>query len=725
MGLSEFDRKTGIVEAGQYPQSTNTTARQVPPGKRKPRRWLGALLLVEGLCILTVLAIGGYLLYRSSQGAQPQPSRTPDILYTASAPPQVSVSAAPPSPTSTTGIPTPTLTQMPLMLPSSTPAEFRMPERTVSPGNANALAELAHWGLGQVQKIAWSPDGRWLAVPSNFGIHLYDAVTLKEVRFIEADLSGEETRLFSAGVAFSPDGNYLASASNSLALWEVATGRLLWTQTANTGGQLAFSPDGSLLVTRGVEYSDLNFWEASTGTKLRKIPGDFSYLYDLAFSPDGQLLAAATWDSVQAWNSATGIPAYTVDQPGGAECLAFSPDGKALATCGLEGILRLWHADTGKFLRTFGLVPIEVIEAVFSPDSQTIATGSDTGRVQLWDAKSGAKRLDTEGHSTHAFSLAYRPDGRALASAGNDGRVNIWDAGSGARLQTIDGFTFELTSVAFSPDGELLLARDWANTQIWDPKSRALLRIIPGDQPGSRALAVSRSGSLFATGTDKARIQVWDLRTGTLQETLGSYTDPGDGLAGVVSIAINPDEHSLAYSLEYYILEIWDLTSGKRLADLKGHYGTIVALDYSPDGQTLASASVDGTIKLWNAHSGDLLRTITGVSTEVKCLAFSPDGSTLASGAGDKSIRIWNVSSGTLQTTLKTEKTVTVIAFSPDGSLLVSGGEGSMNLWDFASSSLLRTIDVPHLAGLAFSPDGRVLVSASFNGSLQMWGILP
>ena len=292
------------------------------------------------------------------------------------------------------------------------------------PENAARVAQLARWGRGWVAEIAFSPDGRLLAVASPNGVYLYAAADLREVRFLPTD----STVL---SVAFSPDGRLLASGSldNTIRLWDAASGAL-----------------------------------------LRTLEGHTSTVHSVAFSPDGRALASASRDgTIRLWDAASGALLRTLEgHTWSVNSVAFSPDGQALASGSLDNTIRLWDAASGALLRTLEGHTYTVSSVAFSPDGRLLASGSEDNTIRLWDAASGALLRTLEGHTDWVRSVAFSPDGRLLASGSYDKTIRLWDAASGALLRTLEGHTRSVNSVAFSPDGRALASGSWDCTvRLW------------------------------------------------------------------------------------------------------------------------------------------------------------------------------------------------------------------------------------------------------------------
>ena len=281
-------------------------------------------------------------------------------------------------------------------------------------------------------------------------------------------------------VAFSPDSKTLVSASHDgrLKLWDAATGKEQATLGEYRGclGCVAFSSDGKTLASGAIgspiPFPDLyqvNLWDVATG-KIRTTMGEtmeMSTFYSVAFSPDGKTLAAAGDETVKLWDLATGKERATFqvqteadEESTGAvyvvKSVAFSPDGNTLAAASYDMTVKLWDVTTAKRTTLQGHTHA-VYSVAFSPDGKTLASASGDKTVKLWDLATNKERATLQGHTEAVMSVAFSPNGKILASAGYDKSIKLWGVATGKGLASLRG-TEVVWSVAFSPDGKTLAA---------------------------------------------------------------------------------------------------------------------------------------------------------------------------------------------------------------------------------------------------------------------------
>jgi WD40 repeat protein len=549
--------------------------------------------------------------------------------------------------------------------------------------------------------VAWSPDGTTLAAAGgdpfhggNASIRFFDLATAKETLRFDGHLQPAYS------VSYSPDGKTLISMScDQVIRWDAGTGVKLDEWKLPTTAALAVSPDRAALawVNGETESKVINVGEAATGKMIRKLKGHKQAVVSVAWSPNGKYIASGNpMEPIHLWDAATGKLVRKFDQQQGGLTLKFSADSKTLACGCTDGTVGRWEVETGNELPKLTGYRGWVQCLAFAPDGSTLAlAGADSQMLHLWDLATATPRQAAPGHHGQIYAVAYSPDGKLLATGGgdwhdNDQNIYLWDAATGQQVRKLTGHLGKVYSLAFSPDGK---------------------RLVSG-------------------GEKEDFVHVWDVATGAALPRFQRKTDNDRATESRVSaVAFSPDGKLVASAQDQGIISLWDFETRAELQQCKGHEGMINSLCFAPDGKEILSGSVDHTVRLWDAATGQEKCRFGDPGDSVKCVTFSPDGRLVAASAGDYEgqVFLWETATAKEVGRLGAARgRVYQIAFSPDGKLLAgTGADNTLCLWEVATrSERCRFPGHPHgCLALAFAPDGRTIGSGSQDTTVLVWEV--
>ncbi len=433
--------------------------------------------------------------------------------------------------------------------------------------------------------------------------------------------------------------------------------------------------------------------------------------------------------------------------------VAFSPDGKSLATASEDTTAKVLDVSYGKELFTLPGHQQIIRRIAYSPDGARLATGYENGKVKIWDSATGKEMpLSSDlGHGKSVNDLAFNLDGTQLATASEDKTAKVWDAESGKELFTLKGHKKPIRAVTFSMDGKYLAtASEDKTAKVWDAESgRAIVwstesgekfESLDEHKKSVTSVAFSPNGKLLVTGSGDNTVKIWDISSG-----VEAYPELKGHTRTIYNVAFSPDGLRLATGSGDTKVIMWDVKSQRQLFTLTGHKNSIYDLAFSPDGRRLATASYErigkdtnrvGVVKVWNVGPSEEWASLEGHTRRIKSFAFSPNGKYLAT-ASKKETILWDTTSGNKLQTLFTSAQNSVptirIIFSADGTRLATVGEKAnvVSLRDPFSGEMPDSLSVEagNIKEVAFSSDGRQLVTAglkknssnSFTIEIGLW----
>jgi WD40 repeat protein len=635
---------------------------------------------------------------------------------------------------------------------------------------------------GQIWSVSFSPDGKTLVTGSG-GMHQekvaqkplsHNGRPFTELKWWDpqtgdlkqrVELRDEE--LVSVAAVHSPNGRLLAAVENRLSMRMASFDDL---------GPLSRDPMTRVYPMRpsGMFDSDLRLLDAANGEVRLKLKDGFTnsqfpmfgetsradFLSDflpyqpsaaIAFSPDGQLVAAWNASEIRLWNSSTGSEVLKIKKfKGRLTAVAFSPDGRLIAGAivkfsfkdrrpDYKSEIRIWEAATGAPRQVVPLATQSVSSLIFAGNGQQLLVGGlqseadhSFASMELADLQTGSLgKLIAKDEGTMS-SICVSPDGATMAFQTDASTVKLLEtqgwrtkftlssddeaSSSNTSLRRFLVTVNSTSAVAFLDDGKTIAGEiENGGIKLWDSRTGEVKKILAQEAETGSMAAISANGSAIAEVAPDDSVRLWNLETGKHRIIPARNSK-------VSAIALSADGKVLATA--YASAIVWtDAGDLKATRALEG-VSDVSALAVSMNA-TLLAASSNGAIKIWNTD-GSLKQNISA-GGEVTALQFGTQDQFLAVGRKDGNVSVWNLQNGQLVfEARKHTSAVNAIAFSTDGMLMATGSDDrTAIIWDLASRRARRTLKGHDLAitSLAFSPDGATLAVGSGNASVVLWEV--
>ena len=448
--------------------------------------------------------------------------------------------------------------------------------------------------------------------------------------------------------------------------------------------------------------------------------------FGIAFSPDGKLLATASEDRTAGiWDIASRRRLFTL--PGKDDdhnSVAFHPKGTLLVTTSEDGWIWTWDVATGRQRELRAHLPSAVSHAAFSPDGRRLAVSAYGNDLRIYPFPDNDRpafdepRILKDAHH-NAEAVSFSPDGKMLASCGRDGTAKLWDVATGACLHVLKHTDEVVKGLAFAHRLPLLATASYdGSVSLWNTTTGKLVRKLEGNFGLTQGVSFAPNDEMLASCHDSGSVCLWEVARGSLRTT---YVGHG---TRTWAIAFSPDGKTLASADHEGRVLFWDPTPSDARRLLFDGKGRSLDCEFLPDGKTVALAGAfDGAVRLIDSATGKIHKTLPQPGLQPASLACSADGNTLLAGYADGSVRLWDVERERCRLTIQAGNAwMPAVGLTPDGrTVLTLGPPDALVVWDAATGNRLHSITLEQAKVSTFARAGRTLVTRHDDGRIALW----